>query len=158
MSIFGVIFFFSSNRRHQSYDVHLKVNTEDYQNCAVMCCAWQLYAMIVAAHKWAVLTVVWVCLGLFSVFRFLYVLCVHFWMLFFCYLPSDWLGSAAREWPILCRPGRQTLTQSANLKESGSYWRMVDVVRLALAVEHLLPYRKLVLVTHQDYWLRCSCR
>jgi len=35
-----------SNRWHLSYDVHLEVNREDYQNCSVFCCVWQLYPII----------------------------------------------------------------------------------------------------------------
>jgi len=78
-------------------------------------------------HIWTDLTVVcWLGLAflwLYCVSQFVYVcVIVYLCMCAFCSvrfnlfgtMPRDWLGRTSQKWPILCRVGRETLTQSIN--------------------------------------------
>ena len=40
---------------------------------------------------------------------------------FFTTMPRDWLGRTSLKWPVLCRVGRKTLTQSINQTEHTVY-------------------------------------
>jgi len=47
-------FLLPSSRHHLSYADCLEDNRENYQNCSLLCCVWQLCTMI-CTHMWAVL-------------------------------------------------------------------------------------------------------
>jgi len=88
-------------------------------------------------HIWTGLTVVcWLVLAFLWLYRVLQFICVSFCFLglinvnslfvcmcvcfccvrfsFFSTMPRDWLERTSPKWPILCRVGRETLTQSVN--------------------------------------------
>ena len=90
--------------------------------CTIMCNNF--------AHTWTDLTVVWwldlALLWLYCVLQFIckifgIILCYSLSMYvcfccvrfsFFSTVPRDWLGRMSPKWPILCRVGRKTSTQS----------------------------------------------
>ena len=114
-----------SNRQHLSSDACLEDKREDNQNCSVLCCAWQLCTTISTHTCEQFLQFCMLGLDLFLSVYLGFVFCVffrvslgHFVLVLLAFVfhtkPGDWLGRTSPIWPILCRGGRKTLTQSIN--------------------------------------------
>ena len=53
------------------------------------------------------------------IYMFVFFVCLFY---FFSTQPRDWLGRMSPKWPILCRVGRKTLTQSINWRWWTEWW------------------------------------
>jgi len=121
------------NRHRQSNDDCLEGERENYQGCSVQYCVQQL-CTLQCTHIWTDPRVVYwldlaflwlivlqstcvrfIFLGLFCVSLLVYVCfcCGRFSL--FRTMQRDWLGRTSLKWPILCRVGRRTLTQSISI-------------------------------------------
>jgi len=111
-----------SSRQHLSYDCS-EDKTEDCQNCSVLCCVRQLCTLTHTYQQALPKVDCW------FMFRFpldllRFAVFYHFIPILFAFVVlglvssvlryRDWLGRTSTKWHILCRVGRETLTQSIN--------------------------------------------